>query len=303
MAWVKRIFLFAITNILIIATISIVLRLTGLDQYLNYQTSGYGLNYQALLVFCLIWGMVGSFISLGLSRIMAKWMMGVKVLDPRSNDPGHAELIRTVHQLAKSAGLSTPPQVGVYESPEVNAFATGPTKNRTLVAVSSGLLQRMNKAEIEGVLGHEVAHIANGDMVTMTLVQGVVNAFIMFFARVFAHAVGSMISRNDDGPNPWITFALVMVFQIVFGFLGMIVVGYFSRIREYAADKGGATLAGRPKMIAALEALQRNHERVEVAHPALATLKISGRPRDLMALLSTHPPLEVRIQRLRQMVA
>jgi heat shock protein HtpX len=303
MAFAKRIFLFVLTNILILTTITIVLRLTGLDQYLNYYGQSYGLNYQALLVFCLVWGMAGSFISLLLSRVIAKWSMGVKIIDPATADANSRELISIVHNLAKGAGISTMPQVGIYNSPEVNAFATGPTKNRSLVAVSSGLLQRMYRPELEGVLGHEVAHIANGDMVTMTLVQGVINAFVMFFARVLAFLVTSAMSRDNERPNHMINFALVMVFQILFGFLGMMVVGYYSRIREYSADRDGAKLAGRPKMIAALEALKNHTGLIARDDSPVAAFKINGRARGMMALLSTHPPLEDRIMRLKTMTA
>ena len=177
MAWFKRILLFGVVNILIVVTISLVLRLLGVQPYLH----SYGLNYQDLAVFCFIWGMGGAFISLLISRLMAKWLMGVQVIDPTQARGEAAELINTVHSLAKRAGLSTMPEVGIYDSPDVNAFATGPTKAHALVAVSSGLLNQMNTAQLEGVLGHEMTHIANGDMVTMTLIQGVVNAFVMFW--------------------------------------------------------------------------------------------------------------------------
>src|SRR5690606_37107750 len=179
MAWAKRIFLFLAVNALVVITISTLMRLFGVEPYLQAN----GLNLESLAVFCLLWGMGGAFISLGLSRIMAKWMMGVKVIDPNTTDSNAQELVQTVYRLARAAGLSKMPEVGIYQSPEVNAFATGPTKARSLVAVSTGLLQRMRQDEVEGVLAHEVAHIANGDMVTMTLVQGVINAFVMFLAR------------------------------------------------------------------------------------------------------------------------
>jgi heat shock protein HtpX len=302
MAWVKRIFLFMITNILIIATISIILRVTGLDKYMMYYGQGYGLDYGNLLVFCFVWGMAGSFISLLVSKPMAKWMMGVKVIDPMTTDANARQLVQVVHNLARGAGISKMPQVGVYQSPEVNAFATGATKNSSLVAVSSGLLQRMNKEQLEGVLGHEVAHIANGDMVTMTLLQGIVNVFVMFFARVFAHLVSSAMSKNSDRGSDGMSFMLVILFQIVFGFLGMIVVAAYSRRREFSADKGGAKLAGRPKMISALEALKGTTSFVDTQHESLAAFKISGKPGKFAALFSTHPALDERILRLKQMV-
>ncbi len=190
------------------------------------------------------------------------------------------------------------PEVGVYDSPEVNAFATGPSKSRSLVAVSSGLMRGMRREEIEGVLGHEVAHIANGDMVTMTLLQGVVNAFVMFAARIVAH----LMTRGSDGrqgSGGGMYFLIVIVLQIVFGILGSIIVSWFSRQREFRADYGGATLAGKDDMLAALRRLQANRELVDPRHEALATMKISGTGR-WMVLFSTHPPLETRIAALEQ---
>src|SRR5579871_5702010 len=184
MAMLKRIFLFLALNFLVILMITFVLDLLNVRPFL----SSHGLDMQSLLIFCLIWGMGGAFISLSLSRIMAKWMMGVQIVDPNTHDPELRHLLETVHKLARRSGLPLP-QVGIYRSNEVNAFATGPTKKRSLVAVSTGLLQRMKDNEIEGVLGHEISHIANGDMVTMTLLQGVVNAFVMFLARILAYAV------------------------------------------------------------------------------------------------------------------
>jgi len=300
-SWAKRFFLFAVVNILIIVTISLVLNLLGVQPYMTV----YGIDYEQLAVFCLVWGGGGALISLGLSRIMAKMMMGVKVIDPNTTDSVLRDLVMTVHRLARAANLPAMPQVGVYDSPEINAFATGPTKSRALVAVSSGLLQRMGKAEVEGVLAHEVAHISNGDMVTMTLVQGIVNAFVMFFARVLAFALANAMRSNNDersGSNSMVQFIATMVFEILFSLLGMVVVAYFSRAREFRADQGGAGLAGRDKMIGALEALRRGTQMIDDSHPTLSTLKISGRPAGFMALLASHPPLEVRIDRLRRMV-
>jgi heat shock protein HtpX len=299
-SWMKRIFLFSVVNILIIVTISTVLSLLGVRPYMTAS----GIDLPQLAIFCLVWGSGGALISLALSRVMAKMMMGVRVIDPNTADPVLRDLVMTVHKLAKGANLPAMPEVGIYDSPEVNAFATGPTKSRALVAVSSGLLQRMGKGEVEGVLGHEVAHIANGDMVTMTLIQGIVNAFVMFFARILAFALANAMRSSDDdrGPSPMIQFFATMVFEILFSFLGMLVVAYFSRIREFRADKGGAGLAGRDKMIGALEALRRGTQLIDESHPAMASLKISSRTGGLLALLSTHPPLEVRIDRLRRMV-
>lgn len=299
MAFFKRIFLFIAVNILIMVTISIVLNLLGIQPYLTAS----GIDYGSLLAFCLVWGMGGAFISLALSRVMAKWMMGVEVIDPDTRSSTERELLSIVYSLAKGAGLPKMPQVGIYNSPEVNAFATGPTKSRALVAVSAGLLQRMNKPEIEGVLGHEIAHIANGDMVTMTLIQGVVNAFAMFLARVVAYAVSMAMrgdNERDEGPSRLVYSLLVFLFDIIFTILGSMIVAYFSRIREFRADRGGAQFAGRDKMIQALEALQHSTELIDNRQPQLATLKISGKGRNFAALFSTHPPLEVRIERLKQ---
>jgi heat shock protein HtpX len=295
----KRIALFALTNILVIVTISIVLRVLGIQPYLTAQ----GIQYGSLFAFCLVWGMGGAFISLAISRMMAKWTMGVKVIDPRN--PGEfRDLVNTVHALAQKAGLPAMPEVGVYDSPDVNAFATGPSKSRALVAVSTGLLQRMDRDQVEGVLGHEIAHVANGDMVTMTLVQGVINAFVMFFARILAFAVSSALRGKDDrGGSFMLNFILITVFEIVFGILGFIVVAWFSRLREFRADRGGALYAGRGKMIAALQQLQRTYGRAPEAAQkgaALATLKISGKQGGLVSLMATHPPLELRIARLQE---
>jgi len=294
MSIMKRILLFAIVNILILVTISIVLSLFGVQPYI----SAYGISYRDLMIFCLVWGMGGAFISLAISRIMAKWMMGVKVIDPQTRDSELASLVNMVHSLAQRAKLPKMPEVGIYESPELNAFATGPTKSRALVAVSTGLLQGMGRDEIEGVLGHEITHVGNGDMVTMTLLQGIINAFVMFFARVIAFAVGTMVR---DEARRMVTFLVTIVLEIGLSILGFMIVAAFSRWREFRADHGGAQLAGTQKMVSALEALRQNRElRDAQEHPALATLQIFGKAGGFMALMATHPPLEVRIQRLRE---
>jgi heat shock protein HtpX len=258
---------------------------------------------QNLFLFCFIWGMGGAFISLALSRWMAKMMMGVQVIDPDTSETELRRLVQTVHQLARTAGLSTMPEVGIYDSPEINAFATGPSRSRALVAVSSGLLSRMRQYDIEGVLGHETAHIANGDMVTMTLIQGVVNAFAMFLAWVLAIALSRGSDRDDDrGGNPFMEWMLMNVFQAVFMLLGTIVVCWFSRWREFRADAGGARFAGRDHMLSALKTLQAVHEGgADMAGPQQASfqaLKISGKTGGLLALFASHPPLEERIARL-----
>ncbi len=302
MVWFKRIFLFLALNFLVVLTISILLNVLGVRPYLTAN----GLDYNQLMAFCLVWGMGGAFISLALSRVMAKWMMGVQVIDPSTSNSELQGLVQTVHQLARSAHLPTPPQVGIYDSPEVNAFATGPTKSRALVAVSSGLLQRMKHDELAGVLGHEISHIANGDMVTMTLIQGVVNAFVMFLSRAIAFAISQVgRSRNDDregGFSPIVFYITQFILEIVFMILGSIVVASFSRWREFRADAGGARLAGRQNMIQALMALQRTFEMVDPqAQPAVQALKISSHRGGFLRLFSTHPPLEERIARLETM--
>jgi heat shock protein HtpX len=301
MTWFKRIGLFVAVNVLVMVTISLILNVLGVKPYLT----PYGLDYQSLMIFCLVWGMGGAFISLALSRIMAKWMMGVQVVASDNRDPDLRELVQMVHELARSAHLPVMPEVGIYESPEVNAFATGPSKSRSLVAVSSGLLHRMKREELRGVLGHEVAHIANGDMVTMTLIQGVVNAFVMFLARAIAFSL-TMVGRKDSEENqgtPFTYYAVQIVLEIIFMILGSILVARFSRYREFRADMGGARLAGRESMILALESLKRTFESVDpTAQPAIAALKISSRPGGIMKLFSTHPPLEERIERLKYAV-
>jgi heat shock protein HtpX len=285
----KRIFLFLLTNLAIVLTLTVVVSLLGLDP----STVG-GLDLGSLAVFALVWGMGGAFISLQMSRWIAKRATGVQLVDGRSGDSQLDWLHQTVERLTRQASLPMP-EVGVYESPEVNAFATGPSKSRSLVAVSSGLLRGMRPEEVEGVLAHEVAHIANGDMVTMTLLQGVMNAFVIFFARIIA----SVLTRSDDerrGGGSY--FLIVMVLQIVLGILASLVTAWFSRYREFRADAGGAHLAGRERMVGALRRLAANHELVDTRHQALAAMKING-TRGWAALFSTHPPLEDRIAALQ----
>ena len=287
----KRILLFVLTNLAIMVTLSIVMALLGVGGFLTPT----GVDYVALAMFSLVWGFGGALISLALSRWMAKTAMGVQLVDGRT---GHAELdwlYSTVEQLSRKAGLPMP-EVGVYESAEVNAFATGPSKRRSLVAVSSGLLRSMRREEVEGVLAHEVSHIQNGDMVTMTMIQGVVNAFSIFFSRVIANVIRQLV---DERISHLVFFVSTIVFDIVFTFLGMIVVGWFSRAREFRADAGAAALSSRGNMIAALQRLMANKEMVDNSQPQLATMKING-GKGFMALISTHPPLEDRIAALQR---
>jgi heat shock protein HtpX len=287
----KRILLFVVTNLAIMVTISIVLSLLGVTGYVRQGQ----LDLRALMVFCFVWGMGGAFISLLISRTIAKMAMGVQLVNGRTGQAEFDWVYETVRRLTQQAQLPMP-EVGVYDSPEVNAFATGPSRRKSLVAVSSGLLRTMRREEIEGVLAHEVAHIQNGDMVTMTLLQGVVNAFVMFLARVVAFAVRQ---GSDSRSAYFLSFLVMIVLEIVLGILGMMIVAWFSRAREFRADAGGAALAGKGNMIAALRRLMDARQLVDNSEPALATLKING-TRSWLALISTHPPLERRIRALEQ---
>ena len=300
MAFAKRVFLFLVLNFAVIITIAFLLRLFNVQPFLTDM----GINYFHLLLFCLIWGMGGAFISLLLSKYMAKWMMGVKIIDPESIKEKERFLLRTVEELARRANLSSTPEVGIYEGKEVNAFATGPTQRHCLVAVSTGLLDHMNTEEVEGVLGHEISHIKNGDMVTMTLLQGVVNAFVIFLARILAIAF-SGLGRGRGRSSYGTYYMFVFLFEVVFMILGSLVVASYSRFREYRADKGGASVAGRHKMIHALESLSsmQNIKDSKCEKAAFQSFKISSpKKRGLLFLFSTHPPIEERIERLKKML-
>jgi len=299
MGMAKRIFLFIVVNVLVITTISIVLSLFNIQPYLSKA----GINYTDLLIVCFVWGMGGAFISLAISRIMAKWLMGVKLIDPKTRDPYQKELLEMVYGLAEKANLPKMPEVGIYQSTEINAFATGPTKSRSLVAVSSGLLERMDKEQVEGVLAHEVTHIANGDMVTMTLLQGIINAFVMFLARILAYVLSGLGRNNQRGGSYGAFMIMTIIFQIVFMILGSMVVAWYSRRREFHADAGGAHLAGSSKMIHALEGLKAYVNRRDPSHEkeSLQAFKISNPGKKGFAMLfATHPPLEDRIKALKQ---
>jgi heat shock protein HtpX len=295
MAMFKRFFFFFLTNILILVTVSAIYHFLGIGSYLTPM----GIDYQNLMAYCVIWGFGGAFISLFLSKFMAKMMYGVKLV--QSTDPRYGSLVEMTYRHAKVAGIKNP-EVGVYESPEPNAFATGYSKNSSLVAVSTGLLSSMSKDEVEGVIAHEVSHAANGDMVTMTLVQGVVNAFVLFFAKIAAYAVSNVLRSNDDresgSSGSMMFFITDIVFQILFGILGSMVVCYFSRWREFRADAGGARLAGKEKMINALKKLEMMHRGMQPQEAdSFATMKIAGGG-VVMKLFSTHPPLAERIRAL-----
>jgi len=288
----KRIFLFFAVNILVLLTLSITFNIICAIFGVRFD------NQLPLFVFYGFIGMGGAVISLLLSRIVAKMTLGVRLLEPNSADPVERQLVEIVYRLAQKAGLRKMPEVGIYDSPEVNAFATGPSKNRSLVAVSTGLLQQMNRDQIEGVLGHELTHVTNGDMVTMTLIQGVINTLVLILARLIATAVSS---NFEERSRPTVQLLLYYALQMALSILGSIVVNYFSRRREFRADAGGAHLAGREKMIGALRALSGVYGMVDNEHQALATLKISGHSQRMVSLLfSTHPPLDERIRRLEQ---
>lgn len=299
MALFRRFGLFALTNIAVIFTIGLILKLTGLDVYLARS----GVPYATTLLFAAIWGMGGAFISLLLSKFMVKASMGVQVIDPRNASGWQRDLLTRVQRLASAAGLPMP-EVGYYESPEINAFATGPSRNSALVAVSTGLLNGMDSEELDGVLGHELSHVANGDMVTMTLVQGVINSFVIFFSWIVSKVIVSQLNRNDErgsGGGFFMEFMIRQLLMVVFGLLGSIVVAYVSRAREFRADAGGAKLAGRSSMISALERLKVAFSRdpIDQRGENIAALKISNRAGGLASLFATHPPLEERIAALR----
>jgi heat shock protein HtpX len=288
----KRIFLFVLTNLAVMLVLSVVLRITGLDRWL----AAHGSSYGGLLVMAAFFGFGGALISLAMSKWMAKQMMGVQVIE----QPADAEeqwLVSTVRTLSQQAGIGMP-EVGIFDSPTPNAFATGARRDAALVAVSTGLLQNMSRQEVEAVLGHEVSHIANGDMVTLTLIQGVVNTFVFFLSRVIGSIVDSALSSRDGerrggGIGYFVT---VMVAQVVLGFLASMIVMWFSRQREFRADAGGARLAGRNAMIAALERLKSAQS--EPLPDKMAAFGISGGG-GISRLFMSHPPLDERIAALR----
>ncbi len=289
----KRVFLFVATNIAVLAVISVVMRVFGFDHYMTQN----GLNYTALAVFSILWGSVGSLISLAMSKWVAKKTMGVHVIE-QPRDADEQWLVDTVRRQAEDAGIGMP-EVGVFNSPSPNAFATGMKKNDSLVAVSTGLLQTMKRNEVEAVLGHEVAHVANGDMVTMALIQGILNAFVIFFSRVIGYAIAAA-SRDSRGNAYGLGYFIgTLIAQIVLGFLAAIIINSFSRWREFHADEGGARLAGNQNMIDALKALQRNNN-TEKLEGEFAAFGISGGKATLAKLFSTHPPLEDRIAALEK---
>lgn len=296
MAWARRIVLFLSVNTAIVLTISVLTNILGIRPYLVDN----GLDISSLAAFCALWGFSGAFISLLISRAVAKWTMGVKVIDPSSTNPNERALLELVYKLSAGAGLPKMPEVGIYESPEVNAFATGPSKSKALVAVSTGLLANMRGNEVAAVIGHEISHVANGDMVTMTLIQGVINSFVMFLSRLLAFllTIAGRSDRDDRSPG-FVYYAVQIFLELVLTLLGSIIVAAFSRWREYRADAGGAKLAGKENMIEALERLKQTVGVQDPRGQALKTLQISGTGGGFLQLFSSHPPLEERIKRLQ----
>lgn len=287
----KRIVLFLATNMAIVLVLSVTMRLLGVEPYLTAN----GLNLTSLLIFAAVMGFGGSLISLAISKWMAKKSMGVRVIETPSNST-EFWLVETVKKYATDAGIGMP-EVGIFDTPEANAFATGMNKNNALVAVSSGLLQHMSKGEAEAVIGHEIAHVANGDMVTLALIQGVVNTFVMFLSRVIGHTVDKVVFKTERGTGPAF-FVTMIIAELVLGVLASIIVMWFSRKREFRADMGGASLAGKQNMIGALE-------RLASLHPAPLPEKMAafgiagGGASGIKRLFMTHPPLEERIAALR----
>ena len=288
----KRLSLLILTNLAVLVLLGTVGNLL-----MAYFGISLGSN-AGLLFFAAVIGFGGAFVSLAISKWMAKRSMGVQVIEQPRNE-AERWLLETVTRQAAAAGIKTP-EVGFYDAPEINAFATGPSRNNALVAVSSGLLRAMSRAEAEAVIGHEVSHVANGDMVTMALIQGVVNTFVIFLSRVVGRAIDAAISGNRDGGPGLAYVGIVMVLDMVFGLLASIVVMWFSRHREFRADAGGAQLAGRPKMIAALEKLGQTYGASTLPSSIRAFGISGGVAHGLRKLFMTHPPLAERIQRLRE---
>ncbi|HEV8333017.1 MAG TPA: protease HtpX [Steroidobacteraceae bacterium] len=288
----KRVFLLVATNVAILLVLSVSMRLLGLDQVLDERG---GINLNALLIFSAVLGFSGSLISLALSKFIAKRSMGVRVIE-QPRDAAEAWLVETVRRQAQAAGIGVP-EVGIFDSPDMNAFATGPRRNNALVAVSSGLLSGMSRREAEAVLGHEISHVANGDMVTLTLIQGVVNTFVIFLSRIIGFVVDRVVFKTERGHGPAFLITTIVA-QLVLGILASMIVMWFSRYREFRADAGGAKLEGRDAMIGALERLRQQHP--QPLPEQMAAFGIAGNLGEgLKRLFMTHPPLEERIAALR----
>ncbi|MEY3338821.1 MAG: hypothetical protein RL245_1813 [Pseudomonadota bacterium] len=289
----KRILLFLVTNLAVVLVLSVAMKVLGIDQYIAAQ----GGSAFGLLVFAAVFGFGGALISLAMSKWSAKRMMGVRLIDqPRDNV--ERWLVDTVRRQAQEAGIGMP-EVGIFDSPEPNAFATGANKNKALVAVSTGLLQRMRKEEVEAVLGHEVGHVANGDMVTLTLIQGVVNTFVIFLARIIGNFVDKAIFKNENGGGIGY-FVVVIVCEILLGILASVIVMWFSRKREFRADAAGALLASPQAMVGALEALKRAHQPEGLPQQMAAFGINAGVPSGIKRFFMSHPPLDERIDALKR---
>lgn len=306
---IRRLLYFIVTNVLVVATIGIVIAIV---------TSVFGIRFDSsltgLIIMCSIWGFGGAFVSLLISKFMAKKFNGVQVIDPNTTNPRERHLVERVYEFSRKAGIQKMPEVGIYESPEPNAFATGATRNSSLVAVSTGLLNTMTEDEVDGVLAHEVAHIANGDMVTLTLVQGVVNSFAMVISWLVTQAIMNILRNNSDEEGSsnsgggmggfFLQHMIYNLVSVVFTLLGSIVVCYFSRQREFRADEGGARYSSRENMSRALQKLKSMSqipmgETAQDGKDAMAAFKISSRPSGFLRLFMTHPPLEERIAALQ----
>ena len=290
----KRVFMFVVTNLAVMLVLGIMLSLFWPSQGLAYH--GRSIDYSSLMIFSMLFGFGGAFISLFISKWLAKRSVGAHVITQPAN-PGEAWLVDTVRRLASQASIGMP-EVAIYDAPDVNAFATGWNRNNALVAVSTGLLQNMNRDEAEAVLGHEITHISNGDMVTLTLIQGVVNTFVVFLSRIVGFFVDRVLLKNDRDGVGIGYFVSTIVAQLVLGILASIIVMWFSRQREFRADAGGAHLAGREKMIAALERLKVNHEQAAALPQEMAAFGISSGG-GMSRLFMSHPPLEERIAALK----
>ncbi|WP_263080358.1 protease HtpX [Endozoicomonas sp. Mp262] len=291
----KRILLFLGTNLAVIALATITLNILGVGSYMSAK----GLDLGSLLVFCAVFGFAGSFVSLFISKWMAKMSTGTQIIE----QPRNAQerwLVDTVAELSEKAGIGMP-EVGIFPSPESNAFATGWNKNAALVSVSQGLLERFSPSEARAVIGHEIGHVANGDMVTLSLIQGVVNTFVMFFARLIGYAVDSFLRKDEENSGPGIGFYITsFIAEIILGFLASAIVMWFSRQREFRADEAGAQLAGTGNMIAALERLRSEYEAPTVMPATMSAFGIrSGLKEGLAAMFTSHPPLDQRIAALQ----
>ena len=296
-----RIALFALTNIAVLLVAALVLRMLGIDQMVLNAAGEYSLNYTGLFIFSAIFGFGGALVSLFISKWMAKRATGTRIIDAPSNET-ERWLVDTTRQLARSAGIGMP-EVGVFPAPEPNAFATGANRNKSLVAVSEGLLRTMRRDEVRAVLGHEIGHVANGDMITLSLLQGILNTFVLFFSRIVGFIVDRVVLRNERGFGLGY-FAVTIAAQIVFGILASAIVMWYSRRREFRADAAGARLAGRGSMINALESLKRGYGRGQSMPESMAAFGISASARSgIRRMFSSHPPIDARIQALKSLHA